>query len=165
MNARTLLAFCLSGAIATAATAQLPRIILQGSGDPQVFTDVSDALAAAQPNDKLYFSGGTFLAAPGLVIDKPLHFVGAGIHPDSSSSTGTTMWATDGSTNITITTNASGSTFTGIILNPGGDIQYGTSIADDDPKGLIFQRCDLMDPISSVRLRIEQNQLVQRGGC
>lgn len=129
------------GLFAGTASAQVPRILLQGSGDPQVFTDVSDALAAAQPNDKLYFSGGTFLAATGLVIDKPLHFVGAGIHPDSSSTTGTTTLATGGTTEITITTNASRSTFTGIIFNPGGDIQYGTSAADDDPADLVFQRC------------------------
>ena len=130
------------------ASAQLPRIVVQGSGDPQVFTDLGDAITAAQPNDRLYFSGGTFLEADGITIDKPLHFVGAGIRPDSSSTTGTTMLATDVSTDITITTNASGSTFTGIILNPGGDIQYGTSINDDDPTDLVFQRCSFSKAMS-----------------
>lgn len=127
--------------MATTATAQLPRIILQGSGSPQVFTDVSDALAAAQPNDKLYFSGGTFSEPGGIIVDKPLHFIGAGIHPDSSSTTGTTTLTTGGSTAIRITTNASRSTFTGIIFNPGYVIHYGTSATDDDPTDLIFQRC------------------------
>lgn len=129
------------------AHAQLPRIILQSGGTPQVFTTMNAALAAAQPNDKLYFSGGTFLEAAGITIDKPLHFIGAGIHPDSANVTGVTTWSTGGSTAITITTAASGSTFTGIIFNPDGEIQYGTSAADDDPKGLIFQRCAFEDDI------------------
>jgi hypothetical protein len=93
-------------------------------------------------------SGGNFLEANGIIIDKLLHFVGAGIHPDSSSTTGTTTLATGGSTGITITTNASQSTFTGIIFNPGGDIQYGNNIGDDDPADLIFQRCAFNRPMN-----------------
>ena len=123
------------------ANAQLQRIVLQGNGAPQVFTDINLALAAAQPNDKLYFSGGVFLDAAGITIDKPLHFIGAGIHPDSALVTGMTTLSTGGSTEITITTAASGSTFTGINFNPSGDVLYGTSAADDDPKDLIFHRC------------------------
>jgi hypothetical protein len=121
--------------------AQLPRIILQSGGTPQVFTTVNEALTAAQPNDKLYFSGGTFNEAAGIIIDKPLHLIGAGVSPDTANVTGVTTLSTGGSTEITITTAASGSTFTGINFNPGGDVQYGASVADDDPKDLIFQRC------------------------
>lgn len=128
--------------LAGSTQAQLPRIVLQGSGEPQVFTSVTEAIAASQPNDKLYFSGGTFLEATGLLVDKPLHFIGAGIHPDSASVTANTTWTTSGSTYITFTTAATGSTFTGINFNPGGVVQYGTSIADDDPTGLVFQRCN-----------------------
>jgi hypothetical protein len=61
--------------------------------------------------------------------------------------TGTTTWSTSSSTEITITTAASGSTFTGINFNPDGDVQYGTGATDDDPKNLIFQRCAFDDPL------------------
>jgi len=74
-----------------------------------VFTTMNEALAAAQPNDKLYFSSGTFLEATGITIDKPLHFIGAGIHPDSANVTGVTTWSAGGSKAITITTAASSS--------------------------------------------------------
>ncbi|MEX1132074.1 MAG: hypothetical protein WEC15_02515 [Flavobacteriales bacterium] len=146
MRTRTLVLFSSVILVAGSLHAQLPRIILQSGGTPQVFTTVNEALAAAQPNDKLYFSGGTFLEAAGITIDKPLHFIGAGIHPDSANVTGMTILTTGGSTNITITTAASGSTFTGIIFDPDRDVQYGTSAADDDPKDLIFQRCAFEDP-------------------
>ena len=141
MRIRTITLVTALGLITAGAHAQLPRIILQSGGTPQVFTTVNAALAAAQPNDKLYFSGGTFLDAAGITIDKPLHLIGAGVDPDSANVTGVTILSTNGSTEITITTAASGSTFTGITFNPSGEIQYGASVADDDPTGLIFQRC------------------------
>jgi len=130
--------------------AQIQRIVLQGSGGPQVFEQIDDALAAAQPNDKLYFSGGSFASSNGFVLDFPLHFIGAGIHPDSTNVTGTTTLTsiTNGS-DFTFTTGASGSSFTGIIFDPNGDIRYGTSINDDDPTNMTFQRCRF---IRSVRL-------------
>ncbi|MBK7286058.1 MAG: hypothetical protein IPI95_02550 [Flavobacteriales bacterium] len=141
MRTRTLVLFSSVILVAGSLHAQLPRIILQSGGTPQVFTTVNEALTAAQPNDKLYFSGGTFLEAAGITIDKPLHFIGAGISPDTANVTGVTTLSTGGSTRITILTEAGGSTFTGINFNPGGNIQYGTDPNDDDPKDLIFQRC------------------------
>lgn len=141
-----LLSFCIGiSLLAGTAEAQLQRIVLQGAGAPQVFTDINAALIAAQPNDRLYFSGGTFHGADGITVDKPLHFIGAGIHPDSSNVTGSTTWTTTSPNNIIITTSASGSTFTGIIMNSGSLIQYGTSSVDDDPTDLVFQRCEMMD--------------------
>jgi hypothetical protein len=134
--------------LALSVQAQLPRILLQGTDAPQVFTDISEAITAAQPNDRLYLSGGTFNAVAAIVIDKPLHFIGAGIHPDSASVTAETTLSTSSSADIIITTEASGSTFTGINFNPGGNIQYGLSIADDDPRRLVFQRCAFDDPIN-----------------
>ncbi len=124
-------------------TAQIQRIVLQGSGDPQVFEQLDDALAAAQPNDRIYFSGGSFTTAAGWVIDMPLHFIGAGIHPDSTSVTGTTtITSSANGSDFTFTTGASGSSFTGIIFDPAqGDVQYGTSTADDDPTNMTFPRC------------------------
>ena len=120
--------------------AQLQRIVLQGDGPPQVFTTVEAAVAAAQPDDKLYFSGGTFTAPAALTISTPLHFIGAGTSPDSAAVTNPTIIGTMAG-NIIITTGASGSTFTGIRFSAAGDLQYGTSAADDDPTGLVFERC------------------------
>lgn len=129
--------------IASTASAQLQRIVLQGSGDPQVFTDINAAIQAAQPEDRLYLSGGAFNAVEDVVFDKPLQVFGAGIHPDSSMVTSTTTIGTAGNSNadIIITTAATGSTFTGIRFNPDGYLYYGNDGTDDDPTGLVFQRC------------------------
>ncbi|MBK8614050.1 MAG: hypothetical protein IPN85_11360 [Flavobacteriales bacterium] len=136
-----LLSFCLGiGLFTGLAEAQLQRIVLQGTGAPQVFTDINAALAAAQPNDKLYFSGGTFISSTAFTIGMPLHFIGAGVNPDSTIVTSATTIATT-SGDIIIPTAATGSTFTGITFDAASDIQYGTSGTDDNPTGILFQRC------------------------
>lgn len=134
---------CLAGLMASSVQAQLQRIVVQGSGAPQVFTDIHAALAAAQANDKLYFSGGTFISSTPIVINMPLHFIGAGINPDSTDVTSTTELRTT-TGNITLTTAASGSTFTGIVFDAASGLQYGTSDGDDNPTGVLFQRCRTM---------------------
>jgi hypothetical protein len=155
MTYKTLLILTCSGLLSAGAHAQEPRIVLEGATGPQVFTTFDAALAAAQANDKLYFSGGTHHAQAGIVLDKPLHFIGAGIHPDSSSVTSTTT-LTSGD-DMRITTAASGSTFTGIRFNPDGYVYYGTDETNDDPTDLFFQRCvfdtrvylDMAEPCAS----------------
>lgn len=138
------------GLFAGSAFSQLPRIVVEGNGAPQVFAQFADAVAAAQPNDKIYISGGTFTYPASLQIDKPLHVMGAGIHPDSTQVTGVTTLQQVGGTSaqpIRILTAASGSTFTGIrfvsinSLQSSYALQYGTTNADDDPADLVFQRC------------------------
>jgi hypothetical protein len=144
MHTRTFVLLSSAFLITGSLQAQLQRIVLQGSGAPQVFTDLPTALAAAQPNDKLYFSGGAFSTMGSITINMPLHFIGAGVHPDSSSATSTTTVATTNVGNdgdIIITTAASGSTFTGIRFAPYFYVQYGTSDADDDPIDVVFERC------------------------
>ncbi len=136
------LAFC---AIAMVTSAQLSRIVVQGTGGPQVFSDLAAAITAAQSNDYLYLSGGTFNAPDNLVLDKPLHFVGAGMDPDSTGITGVTsiqmIWSGI-PVHYIVTTAASGSSFTGIAFGGASSpFQYGTSADDDDPTGIMFQRC------------------------
>lgn len=151
---RTQTLFFLAGAalLTGPVCAQLPRIVLEGTGGPVVHNDLSTALTAAQAGDKLFLSGGTFLVAGPLVFDKRLHLIGAGIHPDSSGVTGTTTIATSGQSTsyITITTAASGSSYTGIVFSPASssNMTYGTSAADDDPTGLVFQRCEFKRSIN-----------------
>lgn len=123
------------------AHAQLQRIVVQGSGAPQVFTDLGAAVTAAQDNDKIYLSGGSFTHAGDLVINKPLHFIGAGIDPDSSAVTGvTTITTTGGETQVH--TAATGSSFTGIRFT--ATMQYGDGIADFSPTDIVFQRCEFV---------------------
>ena len=122
------------------ASAQLQRIVVQGSGTPQVFTNITDALAAAQDNDKLYFSGGSFAATGDITIDRPLHLIGAGIGPDSSAVTGVTVIAPTGETHVV--TAASGSTFTGIRFAT--TMRYGNGTAEFAPTGITFQRCEFV---------------------
>ena len=141
MKNHLLYLLCAGSLMATSTHAQLQRIVVQGAGDPQVFTSIYEAIAAAQPDDKLYFSGGVFLADSGLTLTIPLHFIGAGIYPDSTSVTSETILTTNGSEDFIFTSGASGSSFTGIRFNPGGGLYYGTSIADDDPVGMLFERC------------------------
>lgn len=136
--------------LVNSAMGQLPRIVVQGSGAPQVFTDLTAAIAAAQANDALYLSGGSFPYTGGLVLDKPLRFIGAGIDPDSTQVTSTTtLFMTNTNAPLVITTAASGSSFTGIRFASsftGSNlfmIRYGTSNADDLPTEIVFKRCEL----------------------
>jgi hypothetical protein len=126
--------------LATAGMAQSPIVLVQGPDGPSVFTNLDSAVQAAQPGDHLYLSGGVFQVPGPLVLEKPLHFIGAGIHPDSSSVTGTTTIGT-ASGNVAITMGASGSTFTGIAFSTYGMVAFGTTVDDDDPTDIVFQRC------------------------
>lgn len=115
-----------------------------------MFTDFVEAVTAAQAGDKIYLSGGSFSYTGGLVIDKELHFIGAGIHPDSSQTTGvTTLNGVTVNEPMYILTSASGSSFTGIRFTRSQwdgssnttSVQFGTSNANDAPTGIVFQRC------------------------
>lgn len=149
MKLRTLPTFIAAAGLAFSANAQLPRIVVQGTGAPQVYTDFEAAVTAAQPNDVLYLSGGVFLYPNDFQIDKPLHLIGAGIHPDSSQVTATTTLqnATGTSSPLRLLTVASGSTFTGIRFtssngnNSSDCLRFGLTEANDDPTDLVFQRC------------------------
>lgn len=153
MIQRTLFSAVFYGTLTFTCTAQLQRIVVQGNGAPSIHTDLVSALAAAEPGDKLYLSGGMFIAEEPLVFDKPLHIIGAGLHPDSSGVTGTTTVGTTGSSgnHIVITTAASGSSFTGLVFSPsstGATFVYGTSTDNDDPTELVFQRCEFKRSLS-----------------
>jgi hypothetical protein len=122
-------------------SAQLPRIVVQGNGTPQVFTDLTAAITAAQADDYIYLSGGTFSLPSGTLLNKTLHLVGAGIHPDSTGVTGRTEIQSNAT--YRISTAASGSSFTGIAFIGAQEWSYGIvgDGSDDDPTGIVFQRC------------------------
>jgi len=154
MQHRTLTLITACTLLATMVTAQIPRIVVQGSGAPQVFSDFTEALDAAQPNDRLYLSGGVFPFEGGLIIDKPVHLIGAGIHPDSTQVTSVTVLrATGTNAPLILTTAASGSTFTGIRFvhqasNATVIVRYGTNTSDHSPTDIVFQRCWFMQNVN-----------------
>lgn len=146
--------------LATAALAfgQLPRIVLQpdGGGAPQVFLNFDDAIDAAQANDRIYLSGGGFQSSEQLTLEFPLHFIGAGIHPDSTVATNATTLTTSDA--IIVTTGASNSTFTGIRFDSATlyNFKYGTSDDNDDPTGMFFERCEFQDRIDLTSVAVNQ---------
>ena len=141
MHTKTLSLFASALLMGASANAQLQRIVLQGSVAPQVFTDLAAAVTAAQSGDKLYLSGGAFPVSGDLVLDKTLHFIGAGISPDSTAVTGVTSISTAGG-ETEVHTAASGSSFTGIRF--ANVMQYDDGAANYAPTGVVFQRCEFV---------------------
>ncbi|MBK9147300.1 MAG: hypothetical protein IPM12_05690 [Flavobacteriales bacterium] len=140
MKTKTLPLLATALLLSAAASAQLQRIVLHGSSAPQVYTDLAAAVAAAQSGDRLYLSGGNFTVTGDLVLDKTLHFIGAGVNPDSTNVTGLTAIAPTGSTQVL--TAALNSTFTGIrFINV---MQFGNGTTDYSPTNVVFQRCEFM---------------------
>ncbi len=86
--------------------------ILQSGTTASQFSTIDAAIDAASNGDFIYLLGGNFLKNP-TPINKELHFIGAGIHTDSSSVTTTTSISVAGS-EFHIGTNADNSTFDGI---------------------------------------------------
>ncbi len=130
--------------VAFQAHAQQTRIVVQHNGTAQVFTDLTQAILAAPNNADLYLSGGSFLVPGGFALDKTLHFVGAGIHTDSTSATGATILTTDGSAFFRLTTGANGSSFRGIRFNTPGATNcfgLGTGAGDQNVQSVEFDRC------------------------
>lgn len=126
------------------AHAQQPRIVVQHAGDVQVFHDLTEAITAAQNNADIYLSGGTFIALDGFALDKTLHFIGAGVHTDSTAATGATILTAGGSAYFRLTTGANGSSFRGIEFNtPGSNTCFGlgTGAGDQNVESVEFHRC------------------------
>lgn len=124
--------------------AQHARIVVQHAGNAQVFSDLTEAILAAPNNADIYLSGGSFLVPGGFALDKTLHFVGAGIHTDSTNATGATILTTNGSAYFRLTTGANGSSFTGIRFNTPGNAYcfgLGTASGDQNVESVEFSRC------------------------
>jgi len=126
-----------------AAHAQLPRIVVDGVTAPQVFRDLNAAILAAPANSNITLSGGSFHVPGGFALDKPLHFVGAGMHIDSTNSTGATILTATGSDHFALTSGASGSSFTGIYFFTElyTTFSLGTGAGDQHVTGVELLRC------------------------
>ena len=143
MRISALLSITVGIACATSLSAQLPRIVVDGITAPQVFTDLNAAILAAPENSNITLSGGAFHVPGGFALDKPLHFVGAGIHTDSTNATGATIFTATGSDLFALTSGASGSSFTGIWFYTEGGTTFslGTGPGDQVVTGADFLRC------------------------
>ena len=87
-------------------------IAVQNGGNPTFYTKLDSAIYYAQNEDTLYLPGGNFIG-PTVIINKRLHFIGAGIHPDSSFATRPTK--IQGS--FYLEENSEGTSFTGMEFN------------------------------------------------
>jgi hypothetical protein len=86
--------------------------ILQSGTTASQFSTIDAAIDAASNGDFIYLSGGNFLKNP-TPINKELHFIGAGMHTDSTAVTTATSISVAGS-DFHIGTDADNSTFDGI---------------------------------------------------
>ena len=134
---KKLFSFLTCSALAAIASAQSPKIIVQGSGAPQVFTDFATAVAAATATDIIYMSGGDFsVGNVPVYIDHEVHIVGAGFHPDSAAHTQPTR--INGIINFHLP--ASNCTVTGIYFTQ--EVRYGDQNGQNIAcAGMLFTRC------------------------
>ncbi len=122
--------------------AQQARIVVQHAGNVQVFSDLTEAITAANPNAELFLGGGSYTLPAGFALSKTLHLIGAGIHPDSSGATGSTIIC--GGNSFRLMSSASGSSFTGIWFNMTGintSFQFGIGPEDQTVESVEFHRC------------------------
>lgn len=150
MNTLNHLLSCALIGLATSSFAQQGRIVVQHGGNVQVFSDLTEAIVAAPANADLYLSGGSFQVPGGFALDKTLHFIGAGTHPDTSAATGGTVLATGSSSYFRLTTGANGSTFHGIRFHvPGSGTCFGlgTGAGDQDVVSVEFHRCQFQQDV------------------
>jgi hypothetical protein len=103
-------------------------IAVQNAGTPSFFLKIADAIESAQDGDTIYLPGGSFGEC---TINKRLHLVGVGHHPDSTKATLMTYIP-----GVSFDPGSDGSTLTGIrTIN----LSIGNNI--DEIKNLIISRC------------------------
>ena len=115
-------------------------VIVQSGTTASQFSTLDEAIDAATDGDFIYLSGGSFLKnnSP---VNKELHFIGAGIHPDSTAVTSTTSITVAGSY-FRIGTDADNSTFDGIVFAQ--MVMFADELgATSDADNVIFSRCKL----------------------
>jgi len=89
-------------------------ITLQSSGVSTFFTKLPDAVTNAHDGDTIYIGGGSF---DNITIDKRLHLIGVGHHPDSTFCTNLSLC-----NSVSLTTGASGGSISGVRIC---DLNYG----------------------------------------
>jgi hypothetical protein len=111
-------------------------IAVQNGGNPTFFTTLDNAFVNAQDGDTVYIPGGLHLLNNNsAIIDKELHLIGVGHHPDSTIATVKTIIY--GSLNLI--DGSDNSSFEGFYLE--GGIYAGTAITNDDVDNIKIKRC------------------------
>ncbi len=105
---KKLLFFTILSLLSTISFAQKLIAVQESTDSVKFFSTLYQAVVNAAPNSTIYLPGGVFTLSVGL--DKTLHFVGAGVHPDSTVVTRKT-WI---SGILRIREGADGSSFEGV---------------------------------------------------
>jgi hypothetical protein len=106
-------------------------------GGSSFFTRLDSALAHAGHGDYITLPGTTLMNIGDVIINKSVHIIGAGIHPDSTMATGITYLT--GS--ITVVSGADNGSLQGFYLN--GTLRFGSSKANQTVSNYFVSRCNL----------------------
>jgi len=107
-----------------------PTIVLQNI-TTRVFSNINDAINAANSGDTLYVPGGGFSVSA--TVDKTLHWIGVGHYPDSTLATGQSKIVSA----VSFTGNCDNSTFEGIDFTS----TFSIGSADNELENIIMKRC------------------------
>jgi hypothetical protein len=135
MTMRTLFIFL----VLTIAGSQLSAqnlICVQSGNNASFYTDIQDAIDNAQNGDYVYVPGGvipTNNQFGNVTINKAIHLVGAGSHPDSTVATGLSLI----SGNINIVDGANGGSLSGVQC---ANIYIGSNSTDHNVHGFSLTR-------------------------
>lgn len=117
---------------ATALNAQ-SLIAVQNGGTPKFYEQLTEAINNSNDGDTLYIPGGSFSLS--IAIDKRLHLIGVGYHPDSTIYTNPTVITG----NLVLITGASGGSITGVNLK--GSVVFGENETNGDVNHYEVSRC------------------------
>ena len=108
------------------------QFIIQNGSSAALFSTFQDALDNAVNGDTLYLPGGPI--SGDFTINKELHIIGVGYHPDLTTAT----LKTDFAGKLSLVTGASNSSITGIEVN---QIYFGTTASDQAISNITISRC------------------------
>lgn len=136
---KTLMTFVLSVFFLIVTHAQAV-IVVQNATTSSTHLTFQAALNAAVAGDYIYVPGGNFNLPNGrVVIDKPLHIIGAGHVPDSTRATGPSVLGG----NLIINKGAENSVIEGLYIS--GNIYTGNNCANSDVSKVLISRCNIQN--------------------
>lgn len=130
------LAIVLLIAICSSAANAQTSIAVNHNGDDKFYSTLDSAVVNSATGDVINIPGGAFSLNGTLVINKEIHLIGVGHHPDSTAATGRTLL--NGS--ISIQNGASNGSISGILLN--GNIEIGRTDVADVVTNFTIERCN-----------------------
>lgn len=112
-------------------------IAVHHNGNATFYKELDSAMNVAQAGDTLYLPGQVYDLTSPLIIDKQVHLVGTGHHPDSTAATGRTRMNGE----IRIVTGADYGSIAGIYA--AGSIYFGSNVSDNDVHHFTIGRCHI----------------------